>query len=250
MRKQYRKLIRNPRTVSIGREQARPVPGFFVGEIMRIMTQEDLLEGIVSGQDMECLADKIINDDVSLIALHNVIQSSNLELATEELLEGRFQQDADCEIRQDNAAALLACALRRKGKDCSWIWIPNRRLNESTVSGRAFLCIDHIIRCIDRISLPDSAANTVLGIQLDNMEDWFYCVSMRPWNHPGENFLSQWKILNCCIASKWLCGTVWLLGDFGITDFENIESRDCMIAGGWKSFDDHKYSSYKVWHNT
>ena len=53
----------------------------------------------------------------------------------------------------------------------------------------------------ESISIPDSSPNTVLGVQLDNMEDWFYCVSMRSWNHPGENFLSQWKILNCCIAS-------------------------------------------------
>ena len=250
LRKRFRKIIRNPRTVSIGREQARPVPGFFVGEIMRIMTQEDFLYGNVSVQDMDYLADKIINDDVSLIALHNVIQSSNLEPATEELLEGRYQKDADCEIRMDNAVALLACSLRRRGKDCSWIWIPIKRMNETTVSGTAFLCIDHSIRCIDRFSIPDSDVNTVLGIQLDNIEDWFYCVSMRSWNHPGDNFLSQWKILNCCIASKRLCGTVWLLGDFGITDSENIESRDCMIAGGWESLDYHKYSSYKVWRNT
>lgn len=204
---------------------------------------------MISCQDIDCLADKIINDDVSLIALHNVPQSSNMEPATEELLAGRFRKDADFEIRMDNVAALLACSLRRRGKFCSWIWIPHNRMKESNVSGTAFLCMDHTIRCIDRFSIPDAAANTVLGIQIDNMEDWFYCLSMESWNHPGENFLSQWKVLNGCITSKRLCGTVWLLGDFRITESENHESRDCMIAGGWKHVNDHNDSSYKVWCN-
>ena len=51
------------------------------------MTQEDLLQGKISQQDMTCLVDEIINANVSLIALHNVMQSSHKEPATEELLE-------------------------------------------------------------------------------------------------------------------------------------------------------------------
>ena len=232
-----------------GRDRLGLIPAFSIGDVMKIMTQQDFLDGIISCQNIDCLADKIINDDVSLIALHNVTQSTNMEPATDELLVGRFLKDADFEIHMDNVAALLACSLRRKGKSCSWIWIPHNRLNESKASGTAFLSIDHAIRCIDRFSIPDAVANTVLGIQIDNMEDWFYCLSMESWNHPGENFLSQWKILNGCITSKRLCGRVWLLGDFRITDSENIESRDCMIAGGWKCVNYKDYSSYKVWRN-
>lgn len=224
-------------------------PAIFVGEIMRIMTQEDLLQGKISQKDMTGLVDEIINDNVSLIALHNVMQSSHKELATEELLEGRFQQDADFEIRMDNAAALLAYALRKKGKACSWVWMPHNCKSESKVSGTAFLCIDRSIRCLDRFSIPDSVSNTVLGIQLDNLEDWFYCLSMESWDHPGENFLSQWKILNCCIASKRLCGTVWLLGDFGISDSENKESCACMVAGGWKHEGYGKDTNYNIWYS-
>ena len=216
---------------------------------MKIMTQQDFPDGMIFRQDIDVLADKIIHDDISLIALHNATQSVNLEPATEELLEGRFAKDADYEIRMDNVAALLACALRRRGKLCNWVWIPHNRMNESEVSGAAFLCVDHTIRCMDRFSIPNAAANTVLGIQIDNLEDWFYCLSMASWDHSGENFLSQWKILNSCIIGKRLYGTVWLLGDFGITDSENIESRACMMAGGWKSVDSDNDSGYKIWCN-
>ena len=40
------------------------------------------------------------------------------------------------------------------------------------------------------------------------MEDWFYCLSQ----DLSEAHPDQWKLLNGCIAGKWLCNTVWLLG--------------------------------------
>ena len=210
---------------------------------MRIMTQEDMLHQ----QDIPHLAEEIIKKNVTLIALHDVVQSRHQAPATEELLEGRFHKDAEFEIRMDNSAALLAYFLRKKGKSCSWVWIPHTGKKKSEVSGTAFLVVDRSIRCIDRFLIPDHASHTVLGIQMDDREDWFYCLSMEPWDHTGENFLSQWKILNCCIASKRLCGTVWLLGDFGISDSDNMESCACMLAGGWKYEEYGTNKNYSIW---
>jgi hypothetical protein len=103
---------------------------------------------------------------------------------------------------------------------------------------------------MDRFSIPDIVPNTVLGIQLDHMEDWFYCLSMKSWCCPGDHFLAQWKILNGCIASKRLCGKIWLLGDFGISDSYNKETCAYMLAGGWKHENSCNDNNYNVWYST
>ena len=169
----------------MGREQVRPVPGFFAGEIMKIMTQnaEYLSECTYTTQ----LAQELVHQDITLLAL----RGGDL-----------------------NSAQQLVHSLEAQGKPCSWIWFPDGADNNGEETGTAFLCLDRVIRSVDRFSLNNRSnaerhtSNTALGIQLEGMDDWFYCISQ----YPEEEHPECWKLLNGCIAGKWLCSTVWLLG--------------------------------------
>ncbi len=108
----------------------------------------------------------------------------------------------------------LAQALEKQGIPCSWIWYPDCAEADGCKTGTAFLCVDREIRCVDRFPINKGTdtkthnVHTALGIQIEGMEDWFYCLSL----DPSVAFQSQWKLLNGCIAAKRLCSTVWLLG--------------------------------------
>ena len=177
--------VRNPRTERIGREQARPVPGFFAGEIMKIMTQNaDVLS---EQKQTELLAQELLDQQITVLALTDGRQSS---------------------------AELLVRSLEEQGRRCSWIWFSDHPDSNRCGTGTAFLCLDRDIRNVDRFALNKGqpirkqAGHMALGIQIDGADDWFYCLSQ----DSAENIQEHWKLLNCCIVGKRLCSTVWLLG--------------------------------------
>lgn len=177
-----RNFIRNPRTVSIGREQARPVPGFFAGDNMRIMTQH-ATEHVQAAR----LAQDLRDQKIGILALKNSMHSS---------------------------AQLLARSLEDQGIRCSWVWYPDSGKMTDGETGTAFLCLDRRIRCVDRFPIHEGGSQgkhgvqTALGIQIEGMEDWFYSLSL----NPAKDHQNQWKRLNGCVAAKRLYSTVWLLG--------------------------------------
>lgn len=134
------------------------------------------------------------------------------------------------------AAARLAQALEEEGISCSWVWYPDYSGSTGMETGTAFLCLDRMIRCVDRFPINKGTdagkqdVHTALGIQIEGMEDWFYCLSL----DPTMDFQSQWKLINGCIAAKRLCSTVWLLG---------MQScRDEIPAGNWQ-----KAANGEIW---
>lgn len=133
------------------------------------------------------LAQELMNQEITLLALKDGTQIS---------------------------AQYLAQSLEEQGKRCSWVWFPDGADCNDGETGTAFLCLDRTIRAVDRFSLSNGSesgkqtVNTALGIQIEGMEDWFYCLSQ----DLSEDHPDQWKLLNGSIAGKWLCNTVWLLG--------------------------------------
>ena len=142
-------------------------------------------------------------------------------------------------IRKDNYAALVASRLRQAGIDCYWVWLPVKRGYDKFDEGVAILSLGRRIRCVDQF--PISRVNdynnwrtrAVLGVQLEGLEDWFYCLHMGWWNDGSERFLDQWRILNSCIAAKRMCGNVWLMGDFNAPDVVPGQSYEHIMASGW-----------------
>ena len=53
------------------------------------------------------------------------------------------------------------------------------------------------------------------------------------WDDAEDGFFDQWKKLSCCIASKVICGRVWLMGDFNAPDQIANESYAKVEASGW-----------------
>lgn len=98
----------------------------------------------------------------------------------------------------------------------------------------AVLAIGRSIRAADRFCVSIAAdkehPGCVLGVQLEGLEDWFYCLSANPRGF-SEGFLAQWKLLNCCVTAKRLCGAVWLMGNLGMP--EEPETAALLRAGGW-----------------
>ena len=200
-------------------------------------------------QKLDWFVEGILREKPDIIALQEVNQTFNAEEMPTEMLEGQYPVPGCMIIRQDNHAAQVAHRLRQAGVECYWAWIPIKLGYERYDEGIAILSLGRPIRCVD--AFPISKVNdyhnwrtrAVLGVQVEGMDDWFYCLHMGWWDDELERFLDQWKKLNCCIASKRMCGTVWLLGDFNSPDLVLGESYDLITACGW--VDTYKAAAYR-----
>lgn len=147
-------------------------------------------------------------------------------IQTTHLIQDIQSQEITLLVLQDSSRFYperIAQILEERGQICSWVWYPDD-LKESQ-TGTAFLCTDRAIRCVDRFPINKG---TALGIQIDGLDDWFYCLSL----DPEVDALSQWKLINGCIVVKRLCSTVWILG---------MESgRDNIPHGNWVAVADGK----------
>ena len=190
-------------------------------------------------QKLSWFVEGILREKPDLIALQEVNQTAGEELMALELLEGQYPIPGCMPIRKDNYAALVASRLRQAGIDCYWVWLPVKRGYDKFDEGVAILSLGRRIRCVDQF--PISRVNdynnwrtrAVLGVQLEGLEDWFYCLHMGWWNDESEQFLDQWRILNSCIAAKRMCGNVWLMGDFNAPDVVPGQSYEHIMASGW-----------------
>ena len=168
-------------------------------------------------QKLSWFVEGILREKPDMIALQEVNQTAEEELMALELLEGQYPIPGCMPIRKDNYAALVASRLRQAGIDCYWVWLPVKRGYNEFDEGVAILSLGRPIRCVDQF--PISGVNdynnwrtrAALGVQLEGLEDWFYCLHMGWWNDESEQFLEQWRILNSCIAAKRMCGNVWLM---------------------------------------
>ena len=190
-------------------------------------------------QKLEWFVEGILRERPDIIAMQEVNQTFYAEVMTPDMLEGQYPVPGCMKIRQDNHAAQVAPRLRQAGIECYWAWVPIKLGYGRYDEGVAVLSLGRKIRCVD--AFPISKTNdyhnwrtrAVLGVQLEGLDDWFYTVHMGWWDDESERFLDQWKKLNSCIASKRMCGPVWLLGDFNASDRVSGESYDCMVSCGW-----------------
>lgn len=190
-------------------------------------------------QKLDWFVEGILREKPDIIAMQEVNQTASAGDIDPELLEGQYPVPGFVRIRQDNHAAQVAHRLRQAGIDCSWAWLPIKRGYGKYDEGVAILSLGRSIRCLDQFPISrirdyeNWRTRAVLGVQVEGLEDWFYTVHMGRWDDETEAFPQQWKVLNCCIASKRLCGQVWLMGDFNAPDAIPGQSYDLITACGW-----------------
>lgn len=190
-------------------------------------------------QKLEWFVEGILKEKPDIIALQEVNQTCNAEILEPEMLEGQYPVPGCMQIRGDNHAAQVARRLRQAGVDCYWAWIPIKLGYGKYDEGVAVLSLGRPIRCVDQfpisriVDYENWRTRAVLGVQVEGLEDWFYTVHMGWWDDELERFLDQWRNLNCCIMSKRMCGTVWLLGDFNAPDAIPGQSYEHIVASGW-----------------
>lgn len=190
-------------------------------------------------QKLEWFLEAILREKPDIIALQEVNQTCDAPVLDTDQLAGQYPVPGCIQIRQDNHAANLARRLRQQGMECWWTWIPIKRGYEKYDEGVAVLSLGRPIRCVDAFPISKNndynswRTRAVLGVQVEGLEDWFYCLHMGWWDDEVERFLDQWKRLNCCIASKRMCGTVWLMGDFNAPDTVHGQSYEHVVASGW-----------------
>ena len=191
------------------------------------------------GQKLEWFVAGILREKPDIIALQEVNQSCDAPLLSAQLLEGQYPVPGCIGIRQDNHAAAIARQLRQAGVDCFWSWLPVKKGYGKYDEGVAVLSLGRKICSIDyfpvsRFTNYESwRTRAVLGIQVEGLEDWFYSVHMGWWDDEEEPFLDQWKRLSSCVASKRMCGNIWLLGDFNAPDSVHGQSYEHIVASGW-----------------
>lgn len=188
---------------------------------------------------LDWFVEGILREKPDIIAMQEVNQSAAEELIPEEMLVGQYPVPGCVKIRKDNHAVNVAYRLRQAGIDCFWAWLPIKLGYGKYDEGVAVLSLGRKIRSIDQF--PISKVNdyhnwrtrAVLGVQVEEISDWFYTVHMGWWDDPEERFVDQWRMLNCCIAAKRMCGNIWLLGDFNAPDTVHGQSYEHVVASGW-----------------
>lgn len=200
-------------------------------------------------QKLEWFVEGILKEKPDIIAMQEVNQTASAAVLATDMLEGQYPVPGCMKIRSDNHAAQVAYRLRQAGVECFWTWIPIKLGYHKYDEGVAILSLGRKIRCVDQFPISKSndyqnwRTRAVLGVQVEGLEDWFYTVHMGRWDDELERFLDQWRTLNCCVASKRMCGPVWLLGDFNAPDLILGESYEYIVACGWR--DTYKSAIYK-----
>lgn len=190
-------------------------------------------------QKLDWFLETVLEEKPDIIALQEVNQTNHGELMALEQLEGQYPIPGCIPIRKDNHAAVVANRLRQAGIPCYWAWLPIKRGYDKYDEGVAVLSLGRPIRCVDQFPISkvrdyrNWRTRAVLGIQVEGLEDWFYSLHMGWWDDASEPFLEQWKVLSSCVASKRMCGPVWLLGDFNAPAAVIGESYDHIAASGW-----------------
>lgn len=190
-------------------------------------------------EKLHWFVDAVVRERPDIIALQEVNQSVSAELMDPAMLEGHHPLPGSIPIRSDNHAAHVARLLQQAGLECYWVWMPIKLGFGKYDEGVAVLSIGRPFRSVDQIPMnrvhdyQDWRSRAALGVKVEGWEDWFYCLHMGWWNDGDHDFLSQWKILNSCIASKWICGPVWLMGDFNAPDIVSGQGYDHVVSCGW-----------------
>lgn len=203
------------------------------------------LQEVDGQQKLDWLVAGILRERPDILALQEVNQTFREALIEPHMLEGQYPVPGCMPIRRDNYAAQIAWRLRQSGESCYWAWLPVKQGPMGHEEGVAVLSLGWPIRCIDAFPISKSSSfqkrttRAVLGVQVEGRDDWFYCLKMASWDAEPDTFLDQWKKLNCCIAGKRMCGTVWLLGDFAAPDDQPKQGYAHIAASGW-------YDTYKI----
>ncbi len=190
-------------------------------------------------QKLDHFIDGVLREKPDIIALQEVNQTADEKPMPKEMLAGQYPLPGSIPIRRDNHAAVVARRLRQAGLVCYWVWLPVKRGYDKYDEGLAIISLGRKIRCVDHFSVSKNhdynnwRSRAVLGIQVEGWDDWFYCLHMGWWDDTTERFPDQWKTVNGCLASKRMCGNVWLLGDFNAPDAIPGQSYEYIVAGGW-----------------
>lgn len=190
-------------------------------------------------QKLDWFVETILKEQPDIIAMQEVNQTADAELMPEAMLAGQYPVPGSVTVRMDNHAANIAYRLRQAGLECYWAWLPIKLGYGKYDEGVAILSIGKPIRCVDKFPISrivdyhNWRTRAVLGVQVEGLEDWFYSLHMGWWDEDENGFLEQWKILSSCIASKRMCGPVWLLGDFNAPDAIPGESYSHMVGCCW-----------------
>ena len=191
-------------------------------------------------EKLEWFIDRILTEQPDVIAMQEVNQTISAPKAPPHMHRGLMQLSHGVPLREDNHAAVIAKRLHAVGIPVSWAWQPIKIGYGKYDEGLAILCLNHKIRHAEafRISSVDEYTNwktrKVLGVQLEDMDDWFYTVHMGWWNDSEEPFRHQWKTLSRMLFEKQKKAPVWLMGDFNGPAEVRRESYDLIDRSGWQ----------------
>ena len=191
-------------------------------------------------EKLEGFIERILVEQPDVIAMQEVNQTIAALKAPPHMHRGLMQLSHGVPLREDNHAAVIAKRLHLAGIPVSWAWQPIKIGYGKYDEGLAILCPNHRIRHAEAftISTVDDYTNwktrKVIGVQMDDQDDWFYTVHMGWWNDSEEPFRHQWKAMRAALAQKGKTAPVWLMGDFNGPAEVRGESYDYITKAGWQ----------------
>lgn len=172
-----------------------------------------------------------------LIAMQEVNQTMTAAPASPSMLNGFVPvSGGSVPVLEDNYALCAASYFQSAGLSCFWTWLPVKRGYGRYDEGLALFSFGRPISGVDAIRLSpqddyeDWRTRKALGVRLEGLLDWFYCVHTGWWR---DGFPEQWNALEKGVAAKRGGGPVWLLGDFNAPACVRGESYDLVASSGW-----------------
>ena len=199
-------------------------------------------------QKLEQFVDFICREQPDLIAMQEVNQSIDAPVYDNPLLGYSPASDIMPVIREDNHALQAAVRIHAHRLPYHWTWLPVKLGYSKYDEGMAIFSktpitqVDHFYISTFR-DYNNWKTRQVLGLKIADCDDWFYTMHMGWWDDQSERFLDQWKVLNCCVASKRMCGNIWLMGDFNAPDVILGQSYEHITACGW--IDTYQIAQFK-----
>lgn len=186
---------------------------------------------------LEYLADAIVKENFTIIALQEVNQRSGASVIDhhDPMLHEFFMPHERTVIKSDNYALLLVNKLKERGLIYNWFWSPSHIGYDRYDEGLSFLSLLPIVEVrTGYVSatkrFENYRARKVAGIRTDD-DTWYYSVHLGRWEDGAERFDNQWENLMRMLKED-MGKSIYLMGDFNSSAQEKDRGYSMVAANG------------------
>lgn len=183
-------------------------------------------------------ADWLDKNDYDIVALQEVNQTQDRELANLAELNTYIPSNEDISIKSNNHLLRVIGILQARGKKYYWTWTPIKLGYDKYDEGIGIIS-KYKPKEVKEFYLTKSKSYSnwkvrkVIGIrvEIEGKDKWFFSVHTGWWNDKDESFEEQLRKLNKELS--FIEEDIYLMGDFNNPYQIENEGYDKILSSGW-----------------